>query len=780
MRRKSALKSNVMLNNSITAETLMKNSIRIYDKTPAGWTEYFGNWFSDESNFRGAAMQSELYPYTAMFEPIRINSVTAKNRIVMAPMVNMGMTDPAGNPGNKLIRYFAERAKGGTGLITSGIVPVSMGIDHSLTEKDGKSALPRIDSRPNWSGWRTLAESIHAYGSLFFIQLTPGMGRVGSPECIVTKHKLPVSASWNPNFYVPQLPCRPLSFMELRRIIKNTGQAAANAKTMLVDGVYLHGHEGYLLEQMTNPAFNRRLTGPYRDWQKFGIELVKEIRRRCGNSYPVMYRIDLSLMLNATYGERMNKLRSLKKFRNERTIEMTLDYIKNLVHAGVDIFDVDLGCYDNWWLPHPPEGMPPAAFTGVSSIVKKFLKDNNIKSNAGLDVPVVGVGKLGFPDIAERALKKGDCDMIMLGRPLLADPEWPNKVFAGKNKEIIPCIGDQEGCLNSVIEGGHIQCAVNPRTSFEDIFETLPAADPKKKIAVVGAGPAGVMCACTAAERGHSVTIYDRNSAIGGHLIPGSVPKIKYEVANYVNYLGNRVAYSAKKYKLKVRTGKAVTAASLQAQKFDAVIVATGGTVSRPEIPGINSNNVYSAIDVLNNRALSEGKKNAVIVGGGSVGCETAHFLSYELGIENVTVVEMLPAFMKGLCTANRGYLIHYLEQKGVKLINCASVMRIKPSSVVISRNMHKTVPDPYVTWSPIHPDNIPNPFEKKIKSNHHELEIPADIVILAMGMKPDRSLYNDCIRLQAAPEIYLTGDVHEIGSILEATRGGYAIGRRI
>ena len=717
----------------------MKNSIRIYDKTPARWTKYFGNWFNDEANFRGAAMENELYPYTALFEPIRINSVIAKNRIVMAPMGNIGMADETGKPSNRMIRYFTERAKGGTGLITSGLVPVSHVIDPTLAEKNGLSMLPRVDQRSNWAGWRTLSESIHAYGALFFMQLTAGMGRVGSPECVVNKHKLPVSASWNPNFYIPQLPSRPLSFIELKRLVKNAGQTAANAKELLVDGVYLHGHEGYLLEQMTNPAFNRRLIGPFRDWQKFGIELVREIRRRCGNSYPVMYRIDLSLMLNATYNERMKKVKSLRKFRNERTIEMTLDYIKNLVNAGVDIFDVDLGCYDNWWLPHPPEGMPPAAFAEVASIVKKFLKDSNIKSNAGLDVPVVGVGKLGFPDIAERVLRRGDCDMVMLGRPLLADPEWPNKVFAGRNKEIIPCIGDQEGCLHSILSGGHIQCTVNPRTSFEDIFETLPQADIKKKIAVVGAGPAGVMCACTAAERGHSVTIYERNSNIGGMLIPGSVPKIKFEVANYVNYLGNRAALTAKKNKLKIVTGKEVTATSLQSEKFDAIVIATGGCVSKPGIPGINSAHVHTAIEVLNNRALCEGKKNAVIIGGGSVGCETAHFFAYELGVESVTVVEMQPVFMKGLCTANRGYLIHYLEDKGVQLMNCAGVTEIKPGSVVINRNLHKSVPDPCITWAPLLPENIPNPFEKKIKLKIQESEIKADIVILAMGMMPDR-----------------------------------------
>ena len=759
----------------------MNNKTRSYNNTLEKWSGYFGNWFMDESNFHGARMESELYPYSALFEPIKINSLTVKNRIIMAPMGNICMADETGKPSSKMIAYFTERAKGGTGLITSGLVPVSHGIDPSVTEKGDLSMFPRIDrSRTNYAGWRILAESLHAFGASFFIQLTPGLGRVGSPECLVKKHKFPVSASWNPNYYIPQLPCRPLSFLELGRIVKNTGQAAADAKALLIDGAYLHGHEGYLLEQLSNPAFNRRLFGPYRDWQKFGIDLVKEIRKRCGKDYPIMYRIDLSLMLNATYGERMNTVSSLKKFRNERTIEMTLDYMNNLVSAGVDIFDVDLGCYDNWWLPHPPEAMPPACFIEVAELVKNFFKDNKIKSNAGLDVPIAAVGKLGFPDIAERALQKGQCDMIMLGRPLLADPEWPNKAFAGKNKEIIPCIGDQEGCLNEFIEGGHPQCSVNPRTAFEELYDSLPPALEKKKIAVVGAGPAGVMCACTAAERGHDVTIFDKNSVAGGIIIAGSVPKIKYEISNYLSYLNNRLVSTSKKQKLKVELSKTVTATALKSGKFDAIVIATGGSGVKPEIQGIDNEHVHQVVDILMNPSLCTGKKNAVIIGGGSAGCEAAHFLSYELGIENITILEMRSALMKNVCTANRGYMIHHLEKRDVKLLNCTGVNKIKPESIVVNQNMSKKVPDPFVTWTPMLPDNIPNPFAKKIDLKNKEVEIQADIIILAMGWRPDKSLYEDCIRRQVAPEIYLTGDVHSTGRVFEATKGGYAIGRRI
>jgi 2-enoate reductase len=759
----------------------MKKNIRIFNNTLENWAEHFGNWFKDESNLQGVRMESEMYPYSALFEPIKINSLTVKNRIIMAPLVNSCMADETGKPSAKMIAYFTERAKGGTGLITSGAIPVSHNIDPSVTEKGNFTIFPRIDgSRSNFAGWRTLAESIHSFGAAFFIQLTPGFGRVGSPECVVKKHKLPVSASWNPNYYIPQLPCRPLLFHELNKIVRNTGQAAADAKALLIDGVYLHGHEGYLLEQMSNPAFNRRMFGPYKNLQKFGIDIVKEIRKRCGSDYPVMYRINLSLMLNVTYGEKMNKVPSLKKFRNERTIEMTLDYMKNLVSAGVDIFDVDLGCYDNWWLPHPPEAMPPGCFVEAASLVKTFFRENKIRSNAGHDVPIAAVGKLGFPDIAERALQKGQCDMIMLGRPLLADPEWPNKVYAGKNKEIIPCIGDQEGCLNEVLEGGHIQCAVNPRTSFEELYDAIHPAIEKKKIAVIGAGPAGVMCACTAAERGHEVTLYDKNTAAGGLIIPGSVPLMKFEVSNYLSYMNNRLALTAKKQKLKIEFGKTATATTLKNGKYDAIVIATGGSGIRPEIQGIEKEHVFQVTDILMNPSICSSRKNAVIIGGGSTGCEAAHFLSFELGVENVTIVEIKSVIMKGVCTANRGYLIHYLEKKGVKFLNCTSVNRIKSGSILVNRNVSKKVPDPYITWKPLLPENIPNPFAKKIDIVNKETEIAADIIILAAGWKPDRSLYEECVRRQVAPEIYQAGDVYSTGKIFEATKSGYAIGRRI
>ena len=556
-------------------------------------------------------------------------------------------------------------------MITSGLIPVSQKWDPTVTEKNNLSYFPRIDSsRTNFSAWRDISENLHAYGCRFFIQLTAGLGRVGSPECLLKKLKFPVSASWNPNFYLPSIPCAPLRDGQLKGIIKALGTAAIDAKTLLIDGIYFHGHEGYLLEQLSNPAYNKRSFGKYANWQRFGIDAVKEIRRKVGDKFPIMYRIDLSLALNATYGERMKKVGGLKKFRNERTIQMTLDYMKNLVKAGVDMFDVDLGGYDNWWLPHPPNGMPPGCYLGVAKLVRDYFHQNNILSNQNQEIPIVGVGKLGYPDLAERALRENYCDMVMLARPLLADPDWPNKAYAGKIDEICPCIGDQEGCFNEFISGGNPQCSVNPRTVFEDVIpETLPVTSSPKKIAVVGAGPAGVICACTAATRGHKVTLIDQHEKAGGTLIVGSIPKIKYELSNYVDYLNTKVSNIVQKYDLTTQFNTSATLDDLKDGGYDSIVFSTGGRPKTLNVPGIDLPNVIQSVDLFQNPDTIADAKSVLVVGGGSVGLEAAQFISYELK-KPVTVIEMIPYFMKTGMHANRSFLIHYLELNGVKSLN--------------------------------------------------------------------------------------------------------------
>lgn len=750
------------------------------DKKVQELVDFYGDWFRDGKTLDDGRMTSELYPYDEMFSPIRINKMTVKNRLVMAPMGNISMCEETGRPNEKMIAYFIERAKGGVGLITTGLVPVSHGIDNSITELGKLSYFPRIDrSRTVFAGWRDLAAGCHAYGSRIFIQLSAGLGRVGNPQCLVNELKFPNSASVNPSWYMPQVPCLPLSAVKIHKLINNMGQAAADSKAMGLDGVYLHGHEGYLLEQMTNPAFNRRKFGRYADWQAFGIDVVKKIRERTGDDYPIMYRIDLSLALNETYGDRMDR-KELKKFKNGRTIEMTLEYMKNLVAAGVDIFDVDLGCYDNWWLPHPPGPMPPGCYLEIAKIAKDYLEKNNIVSNAGVPVPVVGVGKLGYPDLAERALRDKLCDMVMLGRPLLADPQWPNKARTGRVSEICPCIGCQEACINEFVEGGHPQCAVNPRTSFEEIFPEIPEpADAPKKIAVVGGGPAGIMCAVTAAQRGHTVTLYEKSGRIGGRLNPGSVPKIKFDVANYLDYLKDLCLRTVRDYDLDIKLNTEATPALFKAEGFDKIVIAIGTKDCIFNLPGVEGANLCLAVELLDNPALAKDARKAVVIGGGVVGCETAYFLNKELGLE-VTVVEMTQYFMNHVCTANRGYMLKYMYDAGIRLLNCTKLIAFGGGGaagnggVKVLRNRSKTVPDPYLSWNPILPENILNPLAPKIKDESVEEFIPADLVVLAGGGRPDESLFLQLQKSLNTSEVYNIGDSFQGGKVFEATKAGY------
>ncbi len=739
------------------------------------------SWFDNPKRLEDGKMTANLFPYKKLFEPIQINKLKIKNRIVMGPMGNVSMADETGKPSEKMIQYFLERAKGGVGLITSGMTPVHWKDDPSYEDLNSTGIFPRLDShRSSYAGWRELVEGCHAYGSRFFIQLAPGMGRVGNPECLTKKNKFPISSSFNPNWYIPQIPCRALTDRECRRIIKHTGQIASDSKELGIDGVYLHGHSGYLIEQMTDPAYNRRKLGRYANWQNFGLDTVKEIRNRCGKFYPIHYRIDLSLVLKETYGDRMKSIKVLKKFSNGRTADMTLDYMKNLVEVGVDAFDVDLGGYENWWMPHPPNGMPPGVYIELADIVKRYFKENNIKSNIGLSIPIIAVGKLGYPDLAEKALREDKCDMVMLARPLLADPFWPNKVYSGRIPEIIPCIGDHEGCLAQLAIGGHPHCAVNPRTAFEHKYNNdLSPTPTPKKIAVIGAGPAGVVFACTAAKRGHYVTLYDKNNKAGGMLIQGSKPKVKFDLLNYIDYLNNELKRTEKSFKLTSIFNTLVTEETFKKEDFDAIILCTGSEPIKPPIEGISLPNVISGTEFLNNPSIAENDNEIIIIGGSDVGCEIAHMLSFEMK-KKVTIVEMTPYFMKKTCTSNRHYMIYNLHKNGVKLMNCSTVKRINQNSVEVSQNISKTVPNPYVTWTPVLPDNIVNPFNKKIKTNNNNITINTDKVILCTGSQPKDDLYYKCTRNRIASEIYNIGDSFSCGRVLEAVKAAYALGNSI
>jgi 2-enoate reductase len=717
-----------------------------------------------------------------LFEPGSIGKCELKNRIVMAPMGNINMADPIGRPLPKMIDYFVERAKGGTGLLITGLIPVSFGIDPTVSEDSNTTYFPRIDgsSRTRLAGFRDLAAGVHSYDAKIFIQLTAGLGRVGSPEPAL-KGKLLKSASINRNFYVPQLPHIPFTDRQIKKIVKSFGQSALNAKVSGFDGVQLHGHEGYLMDQLTSLPWNRRLFGRYKNRFQFGLDVVNEIKEKCGKDFPIIYRMDLTQALEQSYGAETFK----KRFKGrERTVEEGLEFCKALAQAGVDAFDVDMGCYDNWFWPHPPAYFDDMPYVEeMAGRLRKYFNENNITAK------VIGVGKLGKPEVAKAALEKGFCDFVMLGRPLLADPYWPQKVFEGKTREIRHCMGDQEGCIQSFILGGHPCCAINPLTGFEDTKKT-EKAEKIKNVAVIGGGPGGCEAARTALARGHRVTLIERTGMLGGQLNAGGSMKIKHDLKRYTDNLKYQME-QLKEQGLEIRLNTAVTAQELKG-KYDVIICATG---LRPVIPGIEGMETIGyceAREFLNGgMQLPAEAKKITVIGGGIVGSEIAYSIAYEKGLD-VTIVEMLPNVMKGAVHANRAMLLWMMAGDGapsgkrqdaiktpVKILNAARAVRFEKGKVIVKANCGRK--NPFTPWSTLIPENIHNPFDKRLDpANTEDIAVETDYVIFCAGGVPENALYHELRSSKAATEIYNIGDSRAPARAWEAITAGYDVARTI
>ncbi|MGE5397361.1 MAG: FAD-dependent oxidoreductase [Chitinophagales bacterium] len=720
--------------------------------------------------------------FSKLFEPGEIGNCRLKNRIIMAPMGNINMADPIGRPLPKMIEYFTERARGGTGLIITGLIPVSFGIDPTVSEDNDTTYFPRIDgtSRTRMAGWRDLAAAVHAYDAKIFIQLTAGMGRVGSPESAL-KGKIPKSASWNKNFYVPQVPHLPFSNRSLKKMITSFGQCAINAKISGFDGVQLHGHEGYLLDQITSLPWNRRKLGRYRNRFQFGVDVVQEIKEKCGDEFPIIYRLDLTQALQESYGDKVFSQRFKGK---ERVIEEGLEFCRVLAEAGVDAFDVDKGCYDNWFYAHPPGYFDDIPYVEeMAGRLKSYFKE------LGISRPVIAVGKMGKPQRALEVLDKGWADFVMLGRPLLADPYWPQKVRENRIQEITHCIGDQEGCIHSFVLGGHICCSVNPYVGFEDT-KRVTIAEKKKKVAIIGAGPGGCEAARTAFARGHQVTIFEKGERVGGQLYTGSRMIIKHDLALYVENLQYQMNLLEQKG-LQIQYNSEARLTDLKGQ-YDVIICATGLTPIIPKIEGLDSVSYCEVRELLNrNMALPDGIKCITVVGGGLVGCELAYSLALEKHLQ-ITVVEMQPDLMKGAVHSNRAMLLWMMMGRGapsgksedrlaepIKIYNASTVVRFEKGKVFIRANKDRY--DPYTPWSTLLADNVHNPFAKKLNLDKAEIiSIPTDYVVFATGGRGNSTLYYDLLKENAAPEIYCIGDAREPGRAWEAIDSGNEVARFI
>ena len=571
--------------------------------------------------------------YSKLFSPIKIGSITIKNRFAMAPMGPLGLADANGGWNQRGIDYYVERAKGGTGLIITGVT-----FFDQVVEKQDPTTVPNPLYKPvNFvKTSREMTERIHAYGSKIFLQLSGGFGRVTIPTNVGDIP--PIAPSAIPHRWLDKT-CRAITVDEIHAIVKQFGEAAFHAKRAGFDGVQIHAvHEGYLIDQFAISMFNQRTDeygGSLENRLRFAKEIVEEIKKTCGDDFPVTLRFSLKSMIKDW---RVGALPGEDFEEKGRDTEEGLKAAKLLESYGYDALDTDVGTYDAWWWNHPPMYQKKGLYREYCKMVKEVV-----------DIPVFCAGRMDNPDMALEAIENGECDVIDLGRPLLADPDYCNKLRCGKITQIRPCISCHEGCMGRVASYSLLNCAVNPQAARERVNAYEPILK-KKKVLIVGGGVAGCEAARVLAIRGHQPVVYEKGSRLGGNLIPGGAPDFKEDdialadwYTNELNRLGVHVHLNTELNEEEIKT-----------MDYDTVILATG---SKPKVFSLGDDlHTYTAEQVLLKQ--KDAGKKTVVVGGGLVGCETALWLAQN-GI-HVTIVEALDKVMAvngPLCAANKEML---------------------------------------------------------------------------------------------------------------------------
>ncbi|BCT91435.1 NADPH-dependent 2,4-dienoyl-CoA reductase [Lysobacter helvus] len=516
-------------------------------------------------------------PYPHLFRPLDLGFATLRNRILMGSM-HTGLEDRA-RDFDKLAAYFAERAEGGAGLIvTGGFAPNIVGW---LKPFAGKLSW-RHETRPH----RKVTQAVHAHGAHVCLQLLHA-GRYAYHPLSVAPSKL--KAPINP--FTP----RALSARGVDRQIDAYARAATFAREAGYDGVELMGSEGYLINQFTVARTNKRTDawgGDVAQRMRFAVEIVRRVREACGPDFIVVYRLSMLDLVEG--GSDWNDI-----VLQAQAVEA----------AGATIINTGIGWHEAR-IPTIATSVPRAAFAGVTAKLRPHVR-----------VPLVATNRINMPDVAERVLADGGADLVSMARPLLADPQWPNKARAGRAHAINTCIACNQACLDHVFENKRASCLVNPRACAETELVITPASTPRR-IAVVGAGPAGLACATEAAARGHRVVLFDAAAEIGGQFnlakrIPG-----KEEFHETLRYFRHRLEETG----VDVRLGARADAEMLAG--FDAIVLATGVLPRAVDIPGITHPKVVGYLDVLEGRVTCG--ERVAIIGAGGIGFDVAEFLVHD------------------------------------------------------------------------------------------------------------------------------------------------------
>lgn len=632
-----------------------------------------------------------------LFTPVKIGKMALKNRLAMAPIG--AILSPYDQITQRFKDFYIARARGGVGMIVmAGVV---------FTDIDRPLSPPATEQATIEAG--ELVKALHEYDVRVGTQIHHSGRQVDAAVAATVDAVAPSPIPWSRHSPVP----KELSAGEIEELILRHVRTAVKVKEVGFDFVEIQACHGYLLSGFLSPNSNRRTDeygGDLKRRAKIVLEIIRRVKEEVGNELLICCRFNGS-----------------DHIEGGLTIEDAKTLAPLLVKAGADFLSVTAGVFRSYPVIVSPFDTPQGCYIHLAEAVKSVA-----------DVPVIAVGRINDPWLAEDILQAGKADIIAMARALFADPELPVKSMRGEFDDIRKCISCNQGCQDRVADL-EPTCLVNPAATREHEMEIVPSAKPKK-VVVIGGGIAGLEVSRVAALRGHKVTLYEENDELGGQWRLAAVPPHKEEFREVIAYLSRQV----KKVGVTLKLGEKATAMTVAKEKPDVVVIATGAMPLIPPIPGIESSNVMTAWDVLAGKSATGGQ--VLIIGGNSLGLETADFLASQG--KKVVVVEMLDRIGRDLGPTVRFHLQHRLSAKGVQSVTSAKVKEISSTGGLIAREGKQEV------WKDF------------------------DTIVLATGSK-SRSELTDEIKGKVK-EVYVIGDAARPRNGLYAIREGFEIGRTI